>query len=269
MAGKVQKVRIDRLLVEMGFVETREKAKRLIMAGEVYVDDERVDKPSKSYSKDSKISVKSPEKYVSRGGYKIESAWEVFKFNIRGKVACDIGASTGGFTDFLLQKGAKKVYAVDVGRGQLHWKLRNDPRVVVMERVNARYLTSLEDRVDLVTCDVSFISLKKIIPSVRGIIKDGGEAVLLVKPQFEAERTEVKKGLMLNKSVHERVLRNIIKVLEEEGFSILNATFSRIRGAKGNVEYFVHTKLGGESRNLAIDNLVKSAWRYFKLEGNG
>ncbi len=269
MAREVQRTRIDLLLVERGLAETREKAKRLIMAGEVFVNGERVDKPSRSFSSDVEISVKSPEKYVSRGGYKIESAWEVFKFEISGKVACDVGASTGGFTDFLLQKGAEKVYSVDVGRGQLHWKLRNDPRVVVMEKVNARYLdeNTCGEKVDLITCDVSFISLEKIIPAFPKVLKDGGEVVLLIKPQFEAQRDKVKKGLALDKHVHISVIRDIIKSLRESGFSPCNLTFSKIRGAKGNIEYFVHSKLGRCHDDLDIEGVVKDAWRYFNLEG--
>lgn len=269
MAREVQRMRIDLLLVKRGLVETREKAKRLIMAGVVFVNGEKVDKPSRSFTTDAAISVKTPEKYVSRGGYKIESAWEVFKFEISGKVACDVGASTGGFTDFLLQNGAKRVYAVDVGRGQLHWKLRNDPRVVVMEKVNARYLDedTCGEKVDLITCDVSFISLKKIIPAFTRVLKHGGEAVLLIKPQFEAKKNEVKKGLALNKRVHIDVIGDIIRNLRESGFSPCGLTFSKIRGAKGNIEYFVHTRLGKCHDDLDIEGAVEDAWRYFNLEG--
>ena len=270
MAREVQKMRIDQLLVKRGFAETREKAKRLVMAGEVFVNGERVDKPSKSFDEDVEIFVKAPEKYVSRGGYKIESAWEIFEFDVEGKTVCDIGASTGGFTDFLLQKGAKKVYAIDVGRGQLHWKLRSDPRVVVMEKVNARYLdeNSLGEKVNLITCDVSFISIKKIIPSFRKILKENGEVVTLVKPQFEAKREEVKKGIVLNKYVHTRVLGDIIKVLEENGFSPCDLTFSKVRGTKGNIEYFIYSKFGGCQKKFNIETVVNAAWKYFDLEGS-
>ena len=263
-------MRIDQLLVKKGFVETREKAKRLIMAGEVFVNGEKVDKPSRNFDENVNIFVKTPEKYVSRGGYKIESAWKYFKFDVSGKVVCDIGASTGGFTDFLLQNGAKKVYAVDVGKGQLHWKLRNDPRVVVMEKVNARYLNeeSLGERVDLITCDVSFISLRKIIPVFQKLLKENGEVVLLVKPQFEAKREEVKKGLALNKYVHIRVLRDIIKTLEENGFSPCDLTFSKVRGTKGNIEYFIYSKLGGCQKAFDVERVVNKAWEYFNLEGS-
>jgi 23S rRNA (cytidine1920-2'-O)/16S rRNA (cytidine1409-2'-O)-methyltransferase len=269
LADKIQKVRIDQLLVERGIVDSREKAKRLIMAGQVLVNGEVVDKPGKTVRKDADIVLKEHEKYVGRGGYKIESAWEVFKFNVEGKVVCDIGASTGGFTDFLLQKGAKRVYAVDVGRGQIHWKLRNDPRVVVMEKVNARYLKpeDLGEKVDFVTCDVSFISVKKIIPSIKKILKKSGRALILVKPQFEAGKKEVKKGVVRNKSVHERVIRDIIKKLNEEGFSVFGVTFSKVRGTKGNIEYFVYAGLEKESDHVDIEGAIESAWFFFKMEG--
>ena len=271
MAREVQKVRIDQLLVKRGLAETREKAKRLVMAGEVFVNGEKVDKPSKSFDEDVEIFVRTPEKYVSRGGYKIESAWEAFKFDVSGKIVCDIGASTGGFTDFLLQKGARKVYALDVGRGQLHWKLRNDPRVVVMEKVNARYLDekTLGEKVDMVTCDVSFISLKKIIPAFRKVLKVNGEVIALIKPQFEAKREEVKKGLVLDKYVHIRVLGDIIKTLEESGVPPCGLAFSKVRGTKGNVEYFVYSKLGEGQEVIDVEKVVESAWKYFNLEGSG
>ena len=270
MAREVQKIRIDQLLVKKGLVETREKAKRLVMAGEVFVNGDRVDKPSRIFDENVEIFVKTPEKYVSRGGYKIESAWEVFKFDVSGKKVCDIGSSTGGFTDFLLQNGAEKVYAVDVGRGQLHWKLRSDPRVVVMEKVNARYLDEsvLGERVDLITCDVSFISLKKIIPVFRKLLKDCGEVVALVKPQFEAKREEVKKGLVLDKYVHIKVLRDIIDILEENMVPPRDLTFSKVRGAKGNIEYFVYSKFGEGQGVVNVERVVNDAWRYFGLEGS-
>ena len=270
MAGEVQKVRLDQLLVERGIVESREKARRLIMAGEVLVEGEIVDKPGKKVRVDSKIEVKEKERYVGRGGYKIESAWEELGFDVSGKVVCDIGSSTGGFTDFLLQKGAKKVYAVDVGRGQLHWKLRNDPRVVVMEKFNARYLTEedLGEKVDFVTCDVSFISVKKIISAIRRILKDGGEALILIKPQFEAGKRDVKGGVVKDKGVQKRVLRDIIDELGRSGFSIKGLTFSKVKGMKGNIEYFVFVKKGGGSGKVDPDEVVERAWSFFGMEGS-
>ncbi len=249
MGGKIPKERIDVLLVKKGFFESREVARRHVMAGLVLVDGELVDKPGRRVPEDSEIELKERPKYVGRGGYKIESAWKVFGFDVKGKVVCDIGASTGGFTDFLLKKGAKKVYAVDVGRGQLHWKLRNDPRVVVMEEKNARYLSrdDLGEEVDFVTCDVSFISLEKIIPAVKRILKEGGKALFLVKPQFEAGREHVKKGIVKDDRVHVEVLRRILEFLEDSGFSIRGLTPSMLKGSKGNIEYFVLFSLGGES----------------------
>ena len=269
MAGEVQKVRLDQLLLDRGLVESREKARRLIMAGEVLVNGEVVDKPGRRVRADSKIEVKEKERYVGRGGYKIESAWEDFKFDVSGKVVCDIGASTGGFTDFLLQRGAKKVYAVDVGRGQLHWRLRNDPRVVVMEKFNARYLTEedLGEKVDFVTCDVSFISVKKIIPAIRRILKDGGEALILVKPQFEAGKKDVKGGVVKDKGVQKRVLRDIIDELERNGFAVKGLTFSKVRGVKGNIEYFVLAEKGEGSGKVDPDQVVERAWSFFGMEG--
>ncbi len=269
MGGVVRKVRLDQLLVERKMAESREKAKRLIMAGKVLVNGQIVDKPGKTFPDDVVLELKEGDKYVSRGGYKLESAWKVFKFDVKGKVICDIGASTGGFTDFLLQNGAKRIYAVDVGKGQLHWKLRNDPRVVVMEKLNARYLSpeDIGEKVDFVTCDVSFISVRKIIPSIRKILNESGEVVILVKPQFEAAKYEVKRGLVLKKDVHKRVLRDIIGDLEESGFVIKGLTFSKIRGTKGNIEYFIYASLFGETVEIDISEVIEEAWRFFGLEG--
>ncbi len=263
MGEKVKKMRLDQLLVEKGFVGSREKAKRLIMAGEVLVNGEVIYKPAVKVEIDADINLKTKEKYVSRGGYKIESAWKVFKFDVAGKVVCDIGASTGGFTDFLLQMGAKKVYAVDVGRGQLHWKLRNDPRVVLLEKINARYLTEedLGEKVDFVTCDVSFISILKIVPAIKRVLKEGGEFLLLIKPQFEAGKNFVKNGIVDDPEVHFSVLKKVIGELNEKGLNVKGATFSGLKGAKGNIEYFVYgfNKDSSVVKLSDIEEVVKTA----------
>ncbi len=266
MGGKI-KERLDVLLVKKGFFESREKARRFIMAGKVMVNGSVVDKPGTRVDVESDIRLKEPPKYVSRGGYKIESAWKVLRFDVSGKVACDIGASTGGFTDFLLQRGAKKVYAVDVGRGQLHWKLRNDPKVVVLEKVNARYLEPeiLGEKVDFVTCDVSFISLKKISHSIRKILKDDGEALVLIKPQFEAGREKVVGGIVKDGKVHVEVLRSVLEHFKKEGFKIKGVVHSGIKGAEGNIEYFALLSFKGEDVEVDLEKVVEKAFE--DLEG--
>ncbi len=271
---KLKKMRADELLVSKGMVESREKAKRLIMAGKVYINGEKVDKASRKFDEKSDIVIKEPEKYVSRGGYKIESAWKKFQFDIEGKVCCDIGASTGGFTDFLLQHGARKVYAIDVGRGQLHWKLRNDSRVVVMEKTNARYLQDedLGEKVDFVTCDVSFISVLKIAHSIYNILKDGGSFLILVKPQFEAPRNKVRKGVVKDKETHKEVLLKVVDFLHDIGFIVKDIWYSGVKGPKGNIEYFVFGNKNGGSRmiknsNKVVSEVVEQAHEYFG--GNG
>ncbi|ACM23335.1 MULTISPECIES: TlyA family RNA methyltransferase [Thermotoga] len=259
------KKRLDLLVLERGLVESREKAKALILAGKILVNGEKVTKASKLVPVDSHLEVLEEPRYVSRGGYKLESAFERFKIDVSGKVACDIGASTGGFTDFLLKNGARKVFAVDVGYGQLHWKLRNDPRVVVMERVNARYLKwqDLGERVDIVTCDVSFISVKKILPAIYDILKDQGDAVILVKPQFEAPRKFVKKGIVKDPEVHVKVLMDVQKSLIENGFVVKGCCFSKIKGADGNIEFFFWVGKEGKSQNVDFQRVVEEAWKFF------
>jgi len=267
---KLSGMRADELLVHKGLIESREKAKRLIMAGKVYINGEKVDKASRKFDKDSKIVIKEPEKYVSRGGYKIESAWREFQFDVKGKICCDIGASTGGFTDFLLQHGAKKVYAIDVGKGQLHWKLRNDNRVAIMEKTNARYIDEkvLGEKVDFVTCDVSFISILKISHSVYNILKDDGNFLILVKPQFEAPRNKVKKGIVKDKGTHKEVLLRVIEHLNDRGLRVKNVCYSGLRGVKGNIEYFVYGSKNGELKgikdyNSVVSKVVERAHEHF------
>lgn len=235
--------RLDVLLVERGEFSSRQKAVGAIMAGLVFVNGQRVDKAGTMVPADAAVEVKGqPLRYVSRGGLKLEKALHVFGWNPDGIVALDIGASTGGFTDCLLQHGAKKVYAVDVGYGQLDWKLRNDDRVVVMERTNARGLTpgDLPEPVDWVVIDVSFISLAKIFPAAMRLLRPGGRLVCLVKPQFEAGPERVgSKGVVSDPAVHEDVLMNVLQSLAETGFFVEHMTYSPVRGPQGNIEYLV------------------------------
>ena len=235
------KTRLDVLLVEQGHMESRQKAQAVIMAGSVFVDGQRVDKPGTAVPNTAQIEVRGHAlPYVSRGGLKLEKAMKTFPLTLTGKVCADIGASTGGFTDCMLQNGAKKVYAVDVGYGQLDWKLRSDARVVCMERTNARYLTheQLPDELDFASVDVSFISLKLILPALAGLLKPDGHAVCLVKPQFEAGREKVgKKGVVRDPAVHLEVLEHFLEHAKESHFTVLGLTYSPIRGPEGNIEY--------------------------------
>lgn len=242
-----KKERIDVLLVEKGLIDTREKAKRTIMAGLVYANGDRVDKPGTKVKIDSQLEVKGQEiPYVSRGGLKLAKALDVFQLSLKDKIVLDIGASTGGFTDCALQNGAKFVYALDVGYNQLAWKLRQDERVVVMERTNFRHATVDMFEYGLpefATIDVSFISLKLILPTLKNILKTDGDVSALVKPQFEAGREEVgKKGIVRDPRVHEHVLASIIQFSEESGYAVQGLTSSPIRGGEGNIEFLLHLK---------------------------
>ena len=241
------KERLDVLLVKQGLAESREKAKAIIMSGNVFVDGQREDKAGSMFVEEKiKIEVKgSTLKYVSRGGLKLEKAMEVFALDLTDKICMDIGASTGGFTDCMLQNGASKVYAVDVGHGQLAWKLRNDERVVCMEKTNFRYMVreDIQDDLDFASVDVSFISLSKILPPARALLKPEGEMVCLIKPQFEAGREKVgKKGVVREPEIHLEVIENVLGFAGEAGFDILNLTFSPVKGPEGNIEYLVHLK---------------------------
>lgn len=219
------------------------------MAGAVYADNQKADKPGDAYPEDVALEVRDKgPRYVSRGGLKLEKAISVFTLNISGLVCMDIGASTGGFTDCMLQNGAKKVYAVDVGYGQLAWALRNDPRVVNMERTNARYLTAeqVPEPVDFLSVDVSFISLSLILPAARQLLASGGQAVCLIKPQFEAGREKVgKKGVVRDQSVHREVIEKVMGFALESGFSILGLDFSPVKGPEGNIEYLLYLQKSG------------------------
>lgn len=238
------KKRIDVLLFERGLAPSREKARTLIMAGSVYVNNQKFDKPGDTVSDDAEIEVRgSTLKYVSRGGLKLEKAMQLFPIDLNGKICMDIGASTGGFTDCMLQNGAQKVYSVDVGYGQLAWQLRQDPRVVNLERTNARYLTreQVPEEIDFFSVDVSFISLRIILPAVRPLLMDGGQAVCLIKPQFEAGREKVgKKGVVRDRAVHEEVVETICRFALENGYSVLGLTFSPVKGPEGNIEYLAY-----------------------------
>ena len=235
------KKRLDVLLVEQGLAESRQKAQALIMAGQVYVKGQKVDKAGSPTDSEASIEVRGEGlRYVSRGGLKLEKAMALWPIELQGAVCADIGASTGGFTDCMLQNGAGKVYAVDVGYGQLAWKLRSDERVTVLERTNARYLTRAEipDELDFFSVDVSFISLNLILPPVRALMKEGGQGVCLIKPQFEAGKDKVgKKGVVRDRGVHLEVLEHFLDHVKAAGFSLLGFTFSPIRGPEGNIEY--------------------------------
>lgn len=248
---KIKKERIDVLLVERGLAETREKAKRAIMAGLVYSNEERLDKPGEKITVDSPLTVKGNVlPYVSRGGIKLEKALQVFDVDVKDKVLLDIGASTGGFTDCALQNGAKMSYALDVGYNQLAWKLRQDERVVVMERTNFRYVTPVDLAGEMPTfasIDVSFISLKLILPVLKTLLIEGSDIVALVKPQFEAGREQVgKKGIVRDPKVHENVLLRMIEFSLNEGFDVKNLSFSPITGGDGNIEFLLHLQWNGK-----------------------
>ena len=244
MAEKVEKERLDVLLVQQGLANSRELAKAYIMAGNVYVDGQKEDKAGTKVAVTAKLEVKGNQmKYVSRGGYKLEKAMDVFAIRLNGKICLDIGASTGGFTDCMLQNGASKVYAIDVGYGQFAWKLRNDERVVCLEKTNVRYVTheQVPDEGDFASIDVSFISLTKVLPAVLGVLGEKGQLVCLIKPQFEAGREKVgKKGVVRDSSVHREVIEMIVEYVRTQSLGILGLDFSPIKGPEGNIEYLIY-----------------------------
>ena len=245
------KERLDVLLVKKGLAPSREKAKAVIMAGSVYVDGQKEDKAGSVFDEESaQIEVRGHAlPYVSRGGLKLEKALKVFPITLTGKICMDIGASTGGFTDCMLQNGAAKVYSVDVGYGQLDWKLRQDDRVVCMEKTNFRYMTpeDIPDVLDFASVDVSFISLDKILTPAYALLKEQGEMVALIKPQFEAGREEVgEKGVVRDPKVHEEVISRIVRHADEVSFEVLDLSYSPIRGPEGNIEYLIHLRKNPE-----------------------
>ena len=248
-----EKLRLDVALTERGFAESREKAKALIMAGIVYVNNQKSDKAGNTVKPDDVIEVRGETlKYVSRGGLKLEKAVKVFDFTLDNKICADIGASTGGFTDCMLQNGAVKVYSIDVGYGQLAWKLRSDERVVNLERTNFRYVTheQIPEDIDFASVDVSFISLKLILPVMYNLLKDSGEAVCLIKPQFEAGRENVgKKGVVRDPAVHENVIKTIAEFANSQSFDVLGLEHSPVKGPEGNIEYLMYLRKCNEPQN--------------------
>ena len=262
------KTRLDLLLVERGLEQTRQRAQAMIMSGLVFVDGQRVDKAGTAVPNDAQIEVRGNTlRYVSRGGLKLEKAMTTFGLKLDGCICADIGASTGGFTDCMLQNGAVKVYSVDVGHGQLDWKLRNDPRVVCMERTNIRYVVTedIEERPSFVSIDVSFISLTKVLLPVRNLMEENGEIAALIKPQFEAGREKVgKKGVVRDPAVHKEVIEMVISYAKSISFGVRHLEFSPIKGPEGNIEYLVHLVrlpdgVTEEETNVDVDAVVKSA----------
>ncbi|MDB1969379.1 TlyA family RNA methyltransferase [Clostridium tertium] len=260
MSGK--KERLDILLVEKGIFTSRERAKTSIMAGKIFVDGQRVDKAGEKINVDADIIFKGQEiPYVSRGGLKLEKAIKEFGVNLKDKVCMDIGASTGGFTDCMLQNDAKKVFSIDVGYGQFAWKLRTDSRVVCMERTNIRYVTpeDLGELTDFASIDVSFISLKKIMPATLSLLNESGEVVALIKPQFEAGKEKVgKKGVVRDINVHKEVVLDIVEFLISQNLNILSVSYSPIKGPEGNIEYLVYfTKDKNKKSTFNINDIEK------------
>ena len=250
------KTRLDVLLVERGLEQTRQRAQAMIMSGLIFVDGQRVDKAGTAVPNDAQIEVRGNTlRYVSRGGLKLEKAMTTFGLKLDGCVCADIGASTGGFTDCMLQNGAVKVYAIDVGYGQLAWKLRCDERVINLERTNIRHVTEKEvpELLDFASVDVSFISLKLVLPVLYRLLKEGGEAVCLIKPQFEAGRELVgKKGVVREESTHVMVVENALSFAKDNGFTPIHLTFSPVKGPEGNIEYLMHLKKGEYESALPI-----------------
>ncbi len=266
------KTRLDVLLVERGLQESRQRAQATIMSGLVFVNQQRVDKPGTAVSNDAVVEIRGNTlQYVSRGGLKLEKAMATFPIDLHGSICGDIGASTGGFTDCMLQNGAERVYSVDVGYGQLAWKLRSDPRVICLERTNARYLTheQIPDELDFASIDVSFISLKLILPAVCGVLKENGHVACLIKPQFEAGKEKVgKKGVVRDPAVHLEVLQSFLIHAKESDFTVLGITYSPIRGPEGNIEYLGYLEKGTlPEREFDLRALVEESHATLKEHG--
>lgn len=255
------KERLDILLVKRNLVESREKAKAVIMSGNVFVDGQREDKAGAAFKEEVSIEVKGPvQPYVSRGGLKLEKALNSFDVTVKGKVCTDVGSSTGGFTDCMLQNGVVKVFAIDVGRGQLDWKLRQDSRVVCMEKTNIRYVTPMDigEPVDFSSIDVSFISLTKVLMPVKDYLKEEGEVVALIKPQFEAGREKVgKKGVVREKSTHLEVIEKVSTYASTIGFEVKGLAYSPIKGPEGNIEYLLHLQKNGVKGIFSVDRAIE------------
>lgn len=261
------KERLDVLLVKRGLAPSREKAKTMIMEGNVFVNNNREDKAGSTFAEDAPIEIHGNTlKYVSRGGLKLEKAMTHFGITLDGKVCMDIGASTGGFTDCMLQNGASKVYSVDVGYGQFAWKLRQDPRVVCMEKTNIRYVTpeDIDDALDFASVDVSFISLTKVLGPARALLKDNGQMVCLIKPQFEAGREKVgKKGVVRDPLVHIEVIENMLDFVRALAFDIVGLEYSPIRGPEGNIEYLLYMK---KTEGFTMDDETIKEWKEWGRE---
>lgn len=255
-----KKTRLDFLLVERGLAETRSLAQRLILAGRVRVDGQESIHPGKLLPADSRVELITPPPFVSRGGEKLAAALDSFRVDPHGRICADAGASTGGFTDCLLQRGAVKVYAIDVGKGILDWKLRNDPRVVVMEEQNVRYLKALPERIDLLTADVAFISLKLLFHVFRAWMQADGEAVVLIKPQFEAGRRLVGKGgVVKDPAVHRAVLEDVLRSAGSAGFYAVGLIPSPVKGPAGNIEFLAHLRCDRQEVDSPLQQLIDSA----------
>lgn len=259
----MKKVRIDKLLIKKGLVDSLSQAQRLVMAGKVRVDDQVVPNPGVSFFENVSIKIEKGPRYVSRGGDKLAAALFEFNIDVAGMICADIGASTGGFTDCLLQHGCRRVYAIDVGRGILHWKIRQNPNVVVMEGVNARFIEGLPEKIDIVTIDASFISSKVILPIVRGWFQElKGQVILLIKPQFEADKSQTSrgKGIIRDPVVHKQVLYDVLEFSESEGYQISGLMRSPLIGPKGNVEFLARLLLPGQSK-VDLKGMIESLFK--------
>lgn len=271
---KEEKERLDVLLVKRGLAESREKAKAVIMAGEVFVNNQREDKAGQTFPVTAAIEVRGKKmKYVSRGGYKLEKAMESFPIVLNDCVCMDVGSSTGGFTDCMLQNGARFVYAIDVGTNQLDWKLRTNPHVINLEKTNIKQVTEdmIGEKVDFISTDISFISVLKILPAVHSILKPEGSVVILIKPQFEAGKEKVGKGgVIRDKNIHEDVIRDTLSAFETEGFHVWGITYSPIKGGSGNIEFLALLKKDRPERSMVntdiIHDIVEEAHQVFKGE---
>lgn len=264
MKEKKTKQRLDQLVFSRGLTESRERAKTTIMSGQVFVNGQRMDKPGMLVLDDSRIEIQGEtKKFVSRGGYKLEKALDTFSILPQDRICIDCGASTGGFTDCLLKRGAQKVYAIDVGYGQLSWALRSDSRVVVMERTNIRHVTpdQFPDAITLAVMDLSFISLHLVLPAVSSVLTEHAEIICLVKPQFEAGREKVgKKGVVRDPAVHLEVLQRFCLFVKEAGLGLKNMSYSPIKGPEGNIEYLAHLQKGtGETQDILLEELVEAS----------
>jgi len=260
----MKKLRLDQLVFELGLTDSRERAKTTIMSGQIFVNGQRADKPGMTVAADAQVELRGETMpFVSRGGYKLDKALKVFPIIADGKICIDCGASTGGFTDVLLQHGAKKVYSVDVGYGQLAWKLRNDERVINLERTNLRYVSSeqVPDEIELAVMDVSFISVKLVLPAVKALMTEGADYVCLIKPQFEAGREKVgKKGVVRDAAVHKEVVSGVIDFARSIGFSVMGLDYSPIKGPEGNIEFICHLKNGSyDAPEIDIDAVIHAS----------